>query len=73
MVNRIVLNETSYFGRNSREKLIEEINSRNYQRLLVVTDAGIVRAGIANTVLDLLYNANTDYYVYDGVKSNPML
>ncbi len=71
MVNRIVLNETSYFGRNSREKLIEEINSRNYQRLLVVTDAGIVRAGIANMVLDLLNNANMDYYVYDGVKSNP--
>ena len=71
MVNRIVLNETSYFGRNSREKLIEEINSRNYQRLLVVTDAGIVRAGIANMVLDLLNNANKDYYVYDGVKSNP--
>ena len=71
MVNRIVLNETSYFGRNSREKLIEEINNRNYQRLLVVTDAGIVRAGIANMVLDLLNNANKDYYVYDGVKSNP--
>ena len=33
MVNRMVLNETSYFGRNSRERIIDEINSRNYQRL----------------------------------------
>ena len=71
MVNRVVLNETSYFGRNSREKLIDEINSRNFQRILVVTDPGLVRAGVANMVLDLLNKHEKDYYVYDGVKSNP--
>lgn len=71
MVNRVVLNETSYFGRNSREKIIDEINSRNFQRILVVTDPGLVRAGVANMVLDLLNKHEKDYYVYDGVKSNP--
>ena len=29
MINRIILNETSYFGRGSREKLPEEIKARN--------------------------------------------
>lgn len=71
MVNRIVLNETSYFGRNSRERLIDEINSRNYNRLLVVTDPGVVRAGVANMVLDLLNRHEMDYYVFDGIKANP--
>lgn len=71
MVNRMVLNETSYFGRNSRERIIDEINSRNYQRLLFVTDPGVVRAGVANKVLDLLNKHELDYYVYDGIKANP--
>ena len=62
MVNRIVLNETSYFGRNSREKLIEEINGRKFQRILVVTDPGLVRAGVANMVLDLLIYNNHFYH-----------
>ena len=71
MVNRVVLNETSYFGRGSREKIIEEIIGRNYKRILLVTDSGIVRAGIANMVLDLLNRQELNYFVYDGVKSNP--
>ena len=71
MVNRIILNETSYFGRNSRERLIDEINSRNFCRILVVTDPGIVRAGIANVILELLNKHEIDYYIYDGVKANP--
>ena len=36
MTNRIVLNETSYFGRGSRKKLGEEIKSRGLKKILVV-------------------------------------
>ena len=43
MVNRIVLNETSYFGPGSREKLGEELVQRNYWNVLLVPDIeGIV-------------------------------
>ena len=38
MVNRIVLNETSYFGRGSRQKLSEELIKRGYKKILVVSD-----------------------------------
>ena len=31
MINRVVLNETSYFGRGSRRKLAEELKSRRYE------------------------------------------
>ena len=71
MVNRIVLNETSYFGRKSRERVIDEINSRRFNKILLVTDAGIVRAGIVNMLLDILNKHEIDYCIYDGVKSNP--
>ena len=42
MVNRIMLNETSYFGRGSREKVAEEILNRGYQKILVVTDYNLM-------------------------------
>ena len=32
MINRVVLNETSYFGRGSRTKLADEIKNRGYQK-----------------------------------------
>ena len=32
MINRVVLNETSYFGRGSRKKIVEEIKSRGYEK-----------------------------------------
>ena len=43
MINRIVLNETSYFGRGAREKLSEEIKARHFQKILVVTDKSFTR------------------------------
>ena len=38
MINRVVLNETSYFGRGSRRKIVDEIKSRGYEKILVVSD-----------------------------------
>ena len=32
MINRIVLNEMSYFGRNARSVLPQEITSRNLKK-----------------------------------------
>ena len=54
MVNRMVLNETCYFGYGAREKLIDEIKGRGFKKVLVVSDPGIVDAGIAKEVTKLL-------------------
>ena len=71
MINRIVLNETSYFGRKSREKLSEELNARGYKEVLLVTDRNLVESGIVKMVTEFIEKAGTAYYVYDGVKPNP--
>lgn len=71
MTNRIVLNETSYFGRGSREKVAEEIKSRGYEKILVVTDRSLIDAKVAEMVTDVLDKAEITYFVYDGVKPNP--
>ena len=54
MINRVVLNETSYFGRGSRTKLEEELIKRGHRRILVVTDLTLIEANITKMVTDSL-------------------
>ena len=71
MINRIILNETSYFGRGAREKIIDEIKARNFKKLLVVTDKSLIKTGTVALVTKLLDQNKIDYVTYDGVKPNP--
>ena len=71
MANRVVLNETSYFGRGARENVVTEINARGFKNILVVTDPNLVHNNVAGLVTNLLDKANINYYIYDGVKPNP--
>lgn len=38
MTNRIILNETSYFGWGARENLVPEIKKRHFKKVLLVTE-----------------------------------
>jgi len=71
MVNRIVLNETSYFGRGSRTKLGEELKSRGIEKVLVVTDFSLMQNNVSKMVIDVLESAGITYFVYLHVKPNP--
>lgn len=71
MINRVVLNETSYFGRGSRKKLSEELKERGYGKILLVTDYTLMEANVTKMVIDVLENAGITYFVYLHVKPNP--
>ena len=71
MVNRIVLNETSYFGRGSRAKLGDELKSRGYEKVLVVTDNTLMNSNVTKMVIDVLEMNGITYFVYLHVKPNP--
>ena len=71
MVNRIILNETSYFGRGAREKVATEIKERNFNKALIVTDEGIVKSGVLKMVSEHLDKNSINYITYDKVKPNP--
>lgn len=71
MINRIILNETSYFGRGAREKLTEEIEARHFEKVLVVTDKSLLETGTVTLVTDVLDKKQINYHVYDGLKPNP--
>ena len=71
MVNRIILNETSYFGRGAREKVSTEIKSRNFKKALIVTDEGIIKSNVLNMITEYLDKDSIDHVVFDKVKPNP--
>lgn len=71
MINRVVLNETSYFGRGSREKLGIELKSRGLNKVLVVSDFNLMDANITKMVIDILEKNGITYFVYLHVKPNP--
>ena len=71
MVNRIVLNETSYFGRGARNNLATEIKSRGFHRVLLVTDKTLYESKLVDMVTRVLERNIIGYYMFDGVKPNP--
>lgn len=71
MINRVVLNETSYFGRGSRKKLAEELISRNYKKVLVVSDKTLKQAGVTGKVTSILDEAGILYHEFLNIRPNP--
>ena len=47
MSERFVLNETSYFGRGARKELANEIKTRGFKRVLLVTDKVLYECGVS--------------------------
>ena len=73
MINRVMLNETSYFGRGSRSKLADELRNRGYTKVLLVSDKTLQEANVEKMVTDILDNAGITYFEYLGVKPNPSI
>ena len=71
MINRFMLNETSYHGKGAREKLVYEIKKRGFKKCLVVTDKNLYECGVTKKVTDLLDNAKIEYEVFCDLKPNP--
>ena len=73
MANRIILNETSYFGWGSREVLVDEIKRRKFKKALLVTDETLLSVGVAGKVISLLDDSGLDYELFSEVKPNPTI
>lgn len=73
MSNRMILNETSYFGKGAIESIVPEFQQRGFSKAAVITDKGLIEHGIAIKVTELLDNAGIDYVLYDGIVPNPTI
>jgi lactaldehyde reductase len=70
-INRIILNETSYFGAGSRTVLADEIKKRGFKKAFVVTDNDLVKFGVAEQVTSVLEKAGIPFQIFSDVKQNP--
>ena len=71
MINRMVLNETTYFGRGSRIKITDELLDKHIYKPLVITDKVLLDNGIVDMVLKCITNENIEVLVYSDVVPNP--
>jgi lactaldehyde reductase len=73
LANRIILNETSYFGSGAISSIVDEAKKRAYKKALVVTDKDLMKFGVSSKVTELLDKAGLAYEIYDDVKANPTI
>lgn len=73
MTNRIVLNETSYFGPGAIKNIVDEVNKRGFKKALIATDKDLIKFGVAAKVTDIMDKNNLPYEIYDEVVPNPTI
>lgn len=71
MVQRFILNETSFFGPGARKELPAAIARLGKKKALIVTDKGLLQFGVAKLVTDVLDEAGVSYTIFSEVKPNP--
>lgn len=73
MVNRMILNQTSYFGAGAIGKITDEVRKSAFQKAFIVTDRALVEHGIVQKVTALLDAEQLPYAVFDGSIPNPTI
>lgn len=73
MVNRFILNETSYHGSGAINEIVTEAKARGYHKALVCSDPDLIRFGVTQKVTDLLDEARLEYVIYSDIKANPTI
>lgn len=72
-MNRFVLNETSYHGSGAIKAIPEEIEARDFKKILIVSDPDLIKFGVTDKVTDLLYSAGIPFAVFSEIKPNPTI
>lgn len=73
MVNRFVLNETSYHGAGAIKEIATEVNGRGFKKAFVCSDPDLIKFGVTKKVTDVLDNTEIDYEIYSEIKPNPTI
>ena len=72
-MNRMILNETSYFGAGCISAIVDEAKSRRFNKALIVTDNDLIKFGVADKVTSILSQNNMTYEIFSDIKANPTI
>ncbi|WP_218950319.1 lactaldehyde reductase [Streptobacillus felis] len=70
-MKRMILNETSYFGKGAIEAIVPEFKNRGFKKAAVITSDDLVELGLAGKVTTLLDAAGIDYELFGKIVPNP--
>ncbi len=70
---RMVVNKISYLGYGIRRNLGDELKKRNFKKVFIVTDKGLVKAGVTSFIIDEIDKVKLKYEVFDDVHQNPTI
>ena len=73
MVNRIMLNETSYHGAGAIQEIATEAKARDYKKAFVCSDPDLIKFGVTGKVTKVLEDAGLAYEIYSDIKANPTI
>lgn len=73
MVNRMILNETSYFGKGAIEQIATEVPKRGFKKALLVTDKGLIDAGVVGKITAIMDKTSLAYDIFDELTPNPAI
>lgn len=73
MVNRFVLNETSYHGAGAINSIPDEINGRGFKKVFVASDPDLIKFGVSKKVTDVLDGAGIAYEMFSQIQPNPTI
>ncbi len=72
-MNRIILNETSYFGAGCRSVIADECIRRGFKKAFLVTDKDLIQFGLAKLITDVFEAHQIPYQIFSDFKANPTI
>ena len=73
IMNRFVLNETSYHGKGAIESIVTEARARSFRKAFVCSDPDLIKFGVTQKVTDMLTREGLDFEIYSEIKPNPTI
>lgn len=73
MVNRMILNETSYHGKGAVREIVGEVKRRGYRKALLCCGPHLAKSGAAEKITAILREAGAEYEIFSDIKANPTI
>ncbi len=73
MVNRIMLNQTSYHGAGAVKEIANEAKTQGFKKAFVCSDPDLIKFQVTSKVTDILEAEGLAYEIYSDIKANPTI
>lgn len=70
-MNKLVFNRACFFGSESINVLVDEIQNNHFQKAFIITDNGLIECGIAQKVISLLMKNKIPSVIFSDVTPEP--